>query len=310
LASPEPLVSVVVPVRDQADELRTLLDALARQTIPPERYEIVIGDDGSRDNSIQRLASEDGRVRILSGPPQNQAAARNRAAAAAAAPVLAFTDADCKPDPTWLEAGLRALQRADVAGGAIRSSVPVRPSVWTLMYMERLSQERNVKQGYAITPNLFVRRHVFSQVGGFDESLRHGEDADFVERCTATGARLVYAPDASVEHPARESGKLFMSRVWSYERWNATRRRRGGQPPTVRQVFGSLPLFGQIWRRRSLGLPATLDRRRLAAYGIKPRLRDDLKALVLLYLLLPFVRFAAGGYGWIVGGRRRTKPTT
>jgi GT2 family glycosyltransferase len=299
----EPLVSVIVPVRDEGDSLSMLLDALAHQTLPRERFEVLIGDDGSADDSIQRVADPDLRIRVLPGPPRNAATARNRAALEAHAPVLAFTDADCIPAPTWLEAGLRALEQTDLVGGVIRSSVPERPSIWALLYMERLDQERFVGEGYAITPNLFIRREVFTRVGGFDESLRRGEDVDFVERCTASGARLEFAEDTAVEHAARQSGKVALRKIWANERWNATRRRRSGRGPTTGQALSSLPLLGQISRRRRFGLSLCLDRRRLAAYGINPRLRDDVLAIVLLYAVLPFVRCFAGLYGWVAGGR-------
>jgi glycosyltransferase involved in cell wall biosynthesis len=304
LALPELFVSVVIPVRDQAEELSRLLDALAHQTIPRDRFEVLIGDDGSRDEPTRHVSAADGCARVFSGPPRNAAAARNRAASAARAPVLAFTDAHCKPEPTWLEAGLRALEEADLVGGDVRSSVPARPSVWALLYMEALDQKRYVQEGYAMTANLYVRRDVFVRVGGFDESLRRGEDVDFVQRCTATGARLVFTADAVVEHPARQSTRLALRKIWANARWDATRKRRAGRRPTTRQGVASLPLFGRVLARRSLGLSLRIDRARLARYGLEPRLRDDLLAIPLIYLVVPFVRCCAGLYGWMAARRR------
>src|SRR5919199_563367 len=117
------VASVIVPVRnDRGAHLRRLIDALARQTIGRERFEIVIGDDGSRDGSTKALPTADGWVRVLPGPALNSYAARNRAARAARSPVLAFCDSDCLPEPGWLEAGLAALEHADAAAGRRRSS--------------------------------------------------------------------------------------------------------------------------------------------------------------------------------------------
>src|SRR5919201_4454525 len=167
-----PLVSVIVPVRnDRGAHLRTLLAALAEQTLPRTRLEIVIGDDGSTDGSTKDLPTADGWVRVLSGPPRSSYAARNRAARAARAPVLAFCDSDCRPEPDWLEAGLAALEDADLAAGRIRFIVPERRTIWTLIDMDTTKDhEREVEIGNAETANLFVRREVYERIGGFDDT--------------------------------------------------------------------------------------------------------------------------------------------
>jgi glycosyltransferase involved in cell wall biosynthesis len=112
-------VSVIVPVRDDGDGVREVVTRLAQQTIPRERFEIVIGDDGSAPGSLAGLEQFDGWVRVASGPPRTSYAARNRAVAATRASVLAFCDSDCLPEPTWLEEGLAALEDADVVAGEV-----------------------------------------------------------------------------------------------------------------------------------------------------------------------------------------------
>jgi GT2 family glycosyltransferase len=300
-----PEISVIVPVRDRPAELAELVAALERQTLRRESFEVVIADDGSVDASIAWFETPDGRVRILRGAALGAPAARNRAARAARAPLLATTDSDCLPEPGWLEAGLAVLEEAELAAGPVRSLVPERPSVWALLYMERLDQEGAVRSGQAMTANLFVRRELFEGVGGFDESLLSGPDYDFVERCLAAGAKLTFTPAAVVRHASRDTGREYLGKAWTYYRWHATRRGRSGRPPTFDELLAALPLAGVYWARRRLGMPLRLDRRRLGAYGVEPRLIDDLLGLAIIYLLLPGMKSAAGVYGWLAGRRSR-----
>src|SRR5687768_7718339 len=131
-----PRVSVIVPVRNGATDIAALLACLERQTLPRRAFEIVIGDDGSNDGGCDNVTTEDGHVRVAAGPPTNSYAARNRAVAASGAPVLAFCDADCRPEPAWLERGLEALEDMDLAAGRIRFDVPKERTSWTLVDMD------------------------------------------------------------------------------------------------------------------------------------------------------------------------------
>jgi GT2 family glycosyltransferase len=301
------LVSVVVPVRnDRGRHLQALLEALERQTLPRDRFEVLIGDDGSTDGSAEGLARDDGWVRVLPGPPRNSYAARNRAARAGTGPVIAFVDSDCRPEPTWLEEGLRALADADAAAGAIGFDVPDKWTVWTLIDMETTKDhERQVRVANAETANLFVRRELYDRVGGLDDTIPEHGDFDFAERIVAAGGRLVYAPRARVVHPTRDTPRPFLRMVWIMNRWYAVRAVREGKRPAAVKLRCWLPVVSTLRGRRRLGYSLRLDRRALAANGVRPRLRDDLLALPLQYLVLPYVRNAAQLAGYIHGRRMR-----
>lgn len=299
------VASVVVPVRDGRVQLEELLAALGRQTVPRERFEVVVGDDGSADGVAEWLAGQGELVRVTSGPLLNAYAARNRAVALARAPALVFCDADCRPEPTWLEAGLRTLGQADLVGGLIRFAVPERRTAWTLLDIElHLDQERAVRAGNGVTANLFVRREAFDRVGGFDPSLPSHGDYDFVQRCRAGGARLAFAPEAVVWHPTRDRARPFLRKVWEIHWSFAVREKRAGRRPRL-LTKSYLPVLGMARSRRRVGLPFRLDRRRLSANGVAPRLRDDLRALPILYLVLPYVAGAARLSARLSSGRPR-----
>jgi GT2 family glycosyltransferase len=301
------LASVVVPVRnDRGAHLRKLIAALAEQTLPRDSFEVLIGDDGSTDGSTDGLATDDGWVRVLRGEQRNSYAARNRAARAARAPVLAFCDSDCVPEPEWLEAGLAALRDADAAAGLIRFLVPERRTIWTLLDMDSTKDhEREVAQRNAETANLFVRRELYDRVDGFDDTIPEHGDFDFAERCVQAGARLVFAPEAVVWHPTKNEARPFLRTLWIMHRWYAARQVRDGHRPLGLKLRWWVPVLLHLrWRKRS-GRSLGLDRYWLAQQGVTPRLRENLLALPLMYVFLPYFEGTAQLRGWWTGRRLR-----
>ena len=301
-----PRVSVIVPTRNGVAWLARLIEALERQTLPRAAFELVVGDDGSTDNP-GRFATRDDWVRVVSGPPTNSYAARNRAVASARGDVLAFCDADCFPEPDWLERGVEALKDADLVAGRIRFSVPERYTVWTLIDMEwAKNHEAEVKQGVAETANLFLLRELFERIGGFDETIDEHGDFDFVERCVAAGERLVYGPRAAVSHPTRENGRAVLRAQWIYCRGYAERVTARGELPDGLKLRNWIPVVWVVRARR--GNKVSLlgpDSAWLAENGVRPTVLERLKSLPIIYLIIPYTRALAQLQGWLRGRRRR-----
>jgi len=302
----QPIVSVVVPVRDNAEGIRSLLACLEHQTVGRDRFEVLIGDDGSRVPP----EGAGGAVRVFSGPPLTSYAGRNRAAAEARADLLAFCDSDCLPDPHWLEEGLAVLEVADIVGGEVLFTPPPRPTVWSLLTMDMfLDQGRSIRLSQGVTANLLVRRAHFERLGGFDESLPSGGDYDFVTRSVEAGARLVFAPAAVVRHPTLDHGRHFLRKVWSTNRWAAARRAREGRLPSIAGAFAFVPLVGVVLARRQALRPASrLHRARLEASGVTADWRQDVRALPVLYLVVAYTAGFAQLRGWVLGRRMVREP--
>jgi GT2 family glycosyltransferase len=258
-----PRVTVILPVRNDREGVRAVIAALEHQTLPRQEFEVVVGDDGSIDGSIDGIETPDGWVRAVAGAPVSSSAGRNRAAAIARAPVLAFCDSDCRPAPDWLEQGIRALEPVDLAAGAITLVAPRRPTVWTVLDADMfLDQKRLVGLGLAVSANLFVRRDLFERIGGFDDALHYGGDSDFVVRARTAGARLVFAPAAVVEHPTRDTASLVVRKVWVTAREYAARETRDGRTPSLIRVRSLLPVlaYGRQRRRSGRTLAVSVDR--------------------------------------------------
>jgi cellulose synthase/poly-beta-1,6-N-acetylglucosamine synthase-like glycosyltransferase len=192
-------VSVVIPARDAAATIRRTLEAVMRQRIEGG-LEVIVVDDGSSDTTAAVARSVSTQIRVVSQPAAGPAPARNRGAAEASAPVLAFTDADCFPAPGWLEAGLAAIEGADLVQGAVAPDPeaprhPVDRTVWVVQ-----------ESGLYETANLFVRRDAFERLGGFEDWLDPGrgkplaEDFWFGWRLRRAGGSTRFCAEALVHH--------------------------------------------------------------------------------------------------------------
>ena len=300
-----PLVSVIVPVRDNPGGVRALLGRLGAQTLAADRFEVVIGDDGSTPGSLAGIATADGRIRVVAGAPRTSYAARNRAAAAARGAVLAFCDSDCLPDRRWLEEGLAALESADMVAGEVTFVAPARPTLWSVLTVDMyLDQERNVHRSRAVTANLFVRRGDFEAWGRFDPSLPSGGDYELALRAVAGGARLAYAPGAIVYHPTVDDGWAFLRKVWRTNRWAAVRRTRAGYRVRLRSALTFVPVLGvALARQEALRPVRRLADARLRAAGLTVSGWDEARALALMYTLVGYVSSLARLRGWL-GARR------
>jgi GT2 family glycosyltransferase len=292
-------LAVVVPVRDRVAELDGLLDALAGQTLPRDRFEVVIAADGTPPGALAGLDARGLALRVVHGPARSSYAARNRGARAVAAAVLAFTDSDCRPEPGWLEAGLVAMRYVDLAAGLIRLELPRRPSLWSLLDADAfLDQRRAMRAGAGMTANLFVRREMFEKVGGMDETLASNGDHDFVRRCRAAGATRVFTPHAVVRHPARAGALEFLRKWWLVHHCDAVRQGRNGRRPRGVRLAAWVPVIATWRSRRWFGRSMSLDRRRLQELGVRARPAQHVAGLVLIYLVLPYLAAAAQLAGW------------
>jgi GT2 family glycosyltransferase len=197
LEAPGPLISVVIPARNAAATIPRTLEALAAQDVDGP-YEVIVVDNGSADETAE-IAERAG-VTVIRQGRDRPGAARNRGVEAAGAAAIAFTDADCFPEPGWLSAGLRALGDAELVQGAVIADpqTPRHPFDRTV--------ELGGPTGLFETANLFVTRAAFEHTGGFSDWAAaaidepFGEDAVFGWDARRLGARSTFAPSARVAH--------------------------------------------------------------------------------------------------------------
>jgi GT2 family glycosyltransferase len=225
------------------------------------------------------------------------------------APVLAFCDSDCLPEPGWLVEGLTALEGTDIVAGDVTFVPPIQPTVWSLLTIDMfLDQERSVRLSRAVTANLFVRRRDFARWGPFDESLASGGDFAFVLGAVDQGARLAYASRAIVRHPTLDDQRAFLRKIWRTSRWAAIRRTRAGWRPQLASVATLVPVLGvALARRHALRSAGSLERSRLRAAGLTPSWWSGARALFVLYAWVGWVATLARLCGWLEARRPATE---
>lgn len=205
-----PLVSVIVPVYNGSASINRLLDALEAQRYPVGLREFIIADDASTDDTLQKVETHAGHFQIVRCTPNKGSyVARNAALRQARGDILAFTDADCIPDPDWLSQGVSAMQRQ--GSGLVAGAVTITPrDVGSAVQyydaafgIQQAHFAKNLKFG--ATANLFVHRDSMARLGRFDETLRSGGDRKLCERGAAMGMPLRYCPQSNVHHLPRLS---------------------------------------------------------------------------------------------------------
>jgi glycosyltransferase involved in cell wall biosynthesis len=205
-----PFVSIVVPVKNEAERLASLISVLEKLDYPRERYEIIIADNGSSD-ATPDIARKCSSVVLCEEPAGGSYAARNAAVRVAQGEIFAFTDGDCVPQPDWLKVGVsRVQQGADLVAGAIDLIVATPRVDHRFDKKFFLQQQRWVKEKRAgATANLFVKRSVMGATGGFSERLTSGGDFAFCRAATDAGFSIVFEPAAIVKHPTRGLSALL-----------------------------------------------------------------------------------------------------
>lgn len=259
-------LTVVIPVR--GEKPTALLAAL-------EGLRVIVVDDGSPTPIPGATVRHD----TARGP----AAARNAGWRLVTTPLVAFLDADTLPRPGWLDPLLRHFEAPDVAAVAPRvRSVPGGSA------LERYEQTRSPldlgaqpgpvlpgsRISYVPTAALLMRTETLAELGGFDETMRFGEDVDLVWRLTARH-QARYEPAAIVEHAPRPSWPALLRQRYGYGcSAGPLGRRHGEHVAPVRISLWSV----LTWLLIALGRPglalavtgaaAVLLARKLGALGI------------------------------------------
>lgn len=206
-------VSVVVPTHDRAASLKALLDALAQQTLANDRFEVIVVDDCSTDGTsdVLRLTEAEGSIplRWFRTPSNSRGPARPRNLGwqAARAPIVAFVDDDCTPEPEWLEHGV-ADMNADPDLGVLQARTDLPPGT-DVRRLNRWVIWREVTgpTAWFEGTNIFYSRAALQKVGGFDESLEiWGEDSDLGWKVVGAGWERGFTDRAVVVHALADRG--------------------------------------------------------------------------------------------------------
>jgi cellulose synthase/poly-beta-1,6-N-acetylglucosamine synthase-like glycosyltransferase len=196
--------SVVVPAYNAGATIQSCVEALVRQSLTREQFEVLVVDDGSTDATAGIAGGFP--VTVVSQQNRGPAAARNHGARLARGGIVLFTDADCVPADDWIAQMVAPFADARVAAvkGAYKTSQ--RSLVARFAQVEFEERFEMLKTTDSIdmvdTYSAAFRKDVFERMRGFDESfpVANNEDTDLSYKLAAAGQRMVFNPGAVVFH--------------------------------------------------------------------------------------------------------------
>lgn len=226
-----PLVTVVMPVRNEGSSIEAALDAIDAQTYPHDRIEILVVDGGSADDTVVRVrdrSSRDERVRILGGPGVNTPAAMNLGLASARGDFVAKIDGHGAVNAEFIRLAIEHLTVESALGcvggriiadshttiqraiGHARFSVlGVGAGVYTLSAEPQFTD--TVQCGV-------YRRGALEDVGGFDANLPFGEDEEANHRLRRAGWLIFMDPRMQFRYHVRSSLAALFRQYFRYGR--------------------------------------------------------------------------------------------
>ena len=237
-----PSLSVVMPVREEAEHLREAVEAVLAQTYPG-RLELVVAVAPSRDDSelvADRLAADDPRVKVVPNPDGTTPSGLNRAIEAASGEVIARVDAHALLTSGYLTAAVEILEATGAANvGGVQRAVgtePLQRAVARAMSSRFGTGDARYHYGGEPGPADSVylgvfRSELLRELGGFDERLLRNQDYELNIRIRNRGAIVWFDPRLEVVYRPRSSLSGLASQYWQYGRWKRV---------TLRQHPGSL----------------------------------------------------------------------
>jgi glycosyltransferase involved in cell wall biosynthesis len=223
----QPLVSIIIPVRNEERILGICLEAIGGLEYPKELVEVIVADSLSTDRSRQ-IAEAFGAT-VIPNPRQTVVSGRNCGVRASRGRFVAFTDADCLVRPDWLKAGLWAFQceRVGGAGGVTLfpdDATPFQKAVNVLFLMASFAGATAHRQTAPSARfvsdipgcNCIYRRDALSQVMPLDENLLTAEDVWLNWQLTERGFRLAAVDGMILWHHRRSTPGSFCRQMYRF----------------------------------------------------------------------------------------------
>lgn len=221
-STPEPLVSVVIPARNEEAYVGAALESVAAQTWPPTKVEAIVVVNGTDDRTltVAHEASErlDGlAVRLVDDPTPGVSRAKNVGARLARGEVLVFLDADSRMAPDLVERIVAASHDGAPAGSV--AIVADSGDAIDRGFFALIEWGKNL---FGIRANmLYCSRRLFEEVGGFDERLHQAEDLDLLQRIAAGGHTVTHVDGSWIATSPRRlhEGPLHLGLLKLFARW-------------------------------------------------------------------------------------------
>jgi succinoglycan biosynthesis protein ExoA len=255
-----PFISVIVPVRNEGHFIRRTLEQLLTQDYDPERFEVLVTDGRSTDNTVavvRSLQESHANLHVLDNPSRWSSAGRNCAIRAARGELLVVVDGHCElENGDYFKQLVSAFERsgADCLGRPqpldATPATPLQQAICLarscLLGHHHNSFVYSSAEGYVQAKSVAVayRRDVFTRVGLFDESFDACEDVELNHRIDQAGLRCFFTPRTRVHYYARATLRGLFQQMHRYGRGRLRLVRK--QPETF-TVPGFMPAAFVLW---------------------------------------------------------------
>ncbi len=229
----KPLVSVIIPCRNEVRFLRRCLDSILAGDYPGDRLEVIVADGMSTDGTrelVAEYAAHQPRVRMIDNPERVTPVALNRAIAAARGGIIARVDGHAEISANYLSRCVHYLETTDAVNvGGVMRVVPRADGPFSDAIVAVLAHRfgvGNAEYRFGGGERRWVdtvqggcwRRETFSRLGGFNEKLERTQDMEFNRRLQAAGGKILMAPDIRYDYFARtDLGSFTRHNFWNGE---------------------------------------------------------------------------------------------
>lgn len=208
----EPRISVIIPAKNSERTIGKCLKSVFDQGCAP--LEVMVVDANSTDKTGS-IAKKHG-AKVLIEPPHKGSApgiGRNHGAKSAEGDILAFLDSDCYPKKTWLDSVVNVFKDPKVGV----YSVVVSDGTGKIVSRSFHYLHMEIKYDFAPSRCMAIRKNIFMQVKGFDETLTTAEDNDLSYRVRQLGYEIMVDKESRVYHDDEHLASL--RGIWRQQRW-------------------------------------------------------------------------------------------
>ncbi|MBK7703041.1 MAG: glycosyltransferase [bacterium] len=213
-----PELTVVMPIRNEADQIGSVLDQLHEQSLPPERFEILVVDGMSEDGTREIVQAMMGRrpgIRMFDNPRGLSGIARNIGVQHATTPYILFVDGHCRIESREMLAtalvafrrGERCLSRPQPLIGAggrpFQTAASLARGSFLGHYAGSKIYEAADRHCNPLSAGCGYARDLYLELGGVDESFDAGEDLEFNLRVHQRGVMALHCHDLALAYLAR-----------------------------------------------------------------------------------------------------------
>jgi glycosyltransferase involved in cell wall biosynthesis len=197
-----PFVTFVIPARNEESNIESCLRGISDQDYPKDLYEIIVADGHSGDRTAE-IARSLGAI-VINNDKAIQSAGRNIGAANAKGKLVAFIDADIVLEKEWLKKAVTQFRDPGVAAVGNFPEIAAGSNwiekAWFFHVKNKYAEKTPISADWLASANIIFDKAIFDRIGGFDESMRYGEDVDISFRALRYGYEMKLVPELESTH--------------------------------------------------------------------------------------------------------------